>query len=154
MGARSGGGGGAGMGRGVVGRMKSDYISSVESALATESVSGAVGKLVGDSIDKEYGAVAETLTSGMKSAKTANDLDKLSTAGDIAISKAMGHLDEKVKTLQWNSQYAKGKAKQTYSSAIDAVTTAKYKLGSLKSQLTTKGLIPLSTHLWEKGKRY
>ena len=56
MGARSGGG--SGMGGGVLGRMKSDYLSGVDSDIAAyENPGGAVGKLIGDTQTKEIDAL-------------------------------------------------------------------------------------------------
>ena len=123
MGARSGGGGAGGMGSGVAGRMRKDYMSGVDSDLAYTTPGGAVGKLMGHTADEAIGELKETL-GGIKNVKTVKDTNEFGTTVDKAFVKAQDKIGEKISILEHNSKLAKGKAKQTYSQAINELNSA------------------------------
>ena len=132
MGARSGGG--SGMGGGVLGRMKSDYLSGVDSDIAAyENPGGAVGKLIGDTQTKEIDALKSAIGE-MKGVKSVTDMRKTSENIEKAFGKFEKNINEKISILEHNSQLAKGKAKQSYSNAISTLNMTKYTVGDMKSK--------------------
>ena len=152
MGARSGGGGAGGMGSGVAGRMRKDYASGIESDLAFTTPGGAVGKLVGNTADEAIGELKETLK-GIKDVKSVKDINAFSTNVDKAFGKAQQKIGEKEKLLEWNSQFATGKAKNTYKQALNALSDAKYTIYSAsKKGYGSAKLIPLNGQLIKQGK--
>ena len=134
MGARSGGGGAGGMGGGIVGRMKSDYMSGVESDIsAYDNPTGAAAKLIGDTQEKALSELKASIGE-IKGAKSYSDVEKHSTNVQKAFSKFDSQMQEKIDILTHNSQLAKGKAKQTYQSAINSLGMTQWKVGQSKGK--------------------
>ena len=74
MGARSGGGGGAGMGGGVAGRMKSDYLSGLDKDISSyDNPTGAAAKLIGDTQEKALNDLKASIGE-IKGAKSYSDV--------------------------------------------------------------------------------
>lgn len=132
MGARAGGG--AGMGGGVLGRMKAEYFANIDSDIAAyDSPGGAVGKLIGDTQTKELDALKSAIGE-MKGVKSVTDMRKVDENIGKAFSTFHKNMNEKISLLEHNSQLAKGKAKQTFAKAISTLEMTKYNVGDKHSK--------------------
>ena len=154
MGARSGGGGGAGMGGGVAGRMKSDYLSGLDKDISSyDNPTGAAAKLIGDTQEKALNDLKASIGE-IKGAKSYSDVEKHTSNVQKAFSKFDSQMQEKIDVLKHNSQLAKGKSKQTYASAISSLEMTQWKVGQSKSKYSYghSALGGLEQHFISKNK--